>query len=149
MKDFKIKNMHIAGLASWLNELQLKGSLSRVRSRLVGKLVQRYQENEKFRIELANKYAKKDKDGKPLLNEDKTSYVMENQEEFNKELTELYDETFTCPLEKDSILSLKYIVLDTDYVFGPKEGMSPQEQNAKIRQANDYGIWCQSFESIK
>lgn len=149
MKEVKIKNIHLLGLASWLNELELSGKETRIRSRFVTKLADRYQENEKFRVEMITKHSKLDEEGNPIIAEDGKSYEFDDKDALVKELTDLYNEKFTVTLPDDEFEALKKIVLDTDYVFGPKEGDNEQERIAKIRQANDYEVWCEVFESVE
>lgn len=156
MNSFKIKNKFLIGLGSWLNELQLSGKESRERSRFVSLIVDGLTENEKFRSELIKKYAEKDADGNPRKKIDETvgevwDLTPENQEAFAKEYTELMDEDFIIDVlegNKEKIKVVTDIVLNTSYVFGPKEGDSTEEKTAKIRQMNDYGIWCESFEAV-
>ena len=145
---FTIENQHILGLASWLHELNLSGRQSRVRTRFVKTLSDRYQENEKFRQELIEKYGKKDK-GQLVKTEDGKSYVLGDKEKFVQELQDLLEEQFVVTLDNNDANTLKEMVLDTDYVFGPKEGTTPEEKAAKSRQANDYEVWCKSFEEMK
>lgn len=47
---------------------------------------EKYIEFDKERIALCEKFAKKDETGKPVFTDDKMRYVMESQDEFNKEL---------------------------------------------------------------
>ena len=141
----EIKNRYVLGLASWLNELQLSGKLSRTRTRFVNKLAERHKETDKFRIELVDKYAKKDKNGKNVM--DGENVVLADVEAFSKEINELYDEVFTVGSEKEAYGLLKHIVLDTDYVFGPAKDADGPERLAKLRQAEDYTEWCAVFEN--
>lgn len=145
---FKIKNYYVLGLASWLQELNLSGKESRVRSRFIKILSDRYQETDKFRQELVEKYGRKGSDGKVETTDDGKSFIVDDKEAFIKEINELYDEEFVINLEDYDKVILSDIVLNTNYVFGPKDDMSQDEKVAKIRQANDYEMWCKSFEEI-
>jgi len=142
---FTIENSYVLGLASWLAEQELSGKESRVRTRFVKQLADRHQETDKFRQELLDKYAKKDEKGERVVNEQQ-NVVLDDVEGFTKEINDLYQEEFTIDLDEKSFEILKNIVLNTDYVFGPKENDNDQERLAKIRQANDYEEWCQAFE---
>lgn len=145
---FTIQNQYILGLASWLHELNLSGRQSRVRSRFVATLSNRYQENEKFRQELIEKYGKKDKKGALIKTEDGKSYILEDKDKFVAELKDLLEEEYTVTLDGNDGAVLKSVVLDTDYVFGPKDSMTEEEKVAKMRQANDYAAWCEAFEKM-
>lgn len=146
MAKVAIKNGLILGLASWLNELNLSGYHSRERSRFVTQLADRLKETEGFRQELIQKYAKKDDKGAPIKTEDGTSYVLDDVEKFKEELTDLYQDEFEINLPDKTFKTLKDIILNTYYTFGPKEGDNEQERQAKVRQANDYSAWCEVFE---
>lgn len=144
--NFEIENSYVLGLASWLSELSLEGKYSRARSRFVKLLADRHTETDNFKKEIIKKYAKKNEDGEPVV--ENGNYQIDDKESFSKEIQDLYHDTFTVSLDKNDAMYLKEVVLNTDYKFGPKENDSEQEKNAKIRQANDYSEWCKSFENI-
>lgn len=146
MITITLKNGQIVGLASWLSELSLHGKESRVRTRFVRNLVERHQENEKFRMELLTKYAKKDENGNKVMAEDGKSVILENVDKFVEEMKGLFDENYITQMDDESFSVLKNIVLDTHYQFGPGELDSDERKNAKIRLANDYEEWCQALE---
>lgn len=146
MSKVSIRNNLIIGLASWLNEQPLSGFQSRERTRFVQKLVERHNETENFRKELIEKYSKKDEEGKQVKADDGESIVLENVEEFMKEAEDLYSDEFVLDMSTISFKTIKDIVLNTTYVFGPKESDDEKEKIAKIRQANDYNAWCECFE---
>lgn len=156
MNSFKIKNKFLVGLGSWLNELQLSGKESRERTRFVNLLVDRLTENEKFRAELIRKYAQKDEEGNPKKRMEEGAgeiwdLLPEDMEKYAKEYNEMMDEEFVIDVlegNKEKVKVVTDIVLNTNYVFGPKEGDSAEEKQAKIRQMNDYGIWCEAFEAV-
>lgn len=157
MTSFKIQNKFLVGLASWLSEIQLGGIESRERTRFVNILVERIQENEKFRLELLDKYTEKDEEGnkKKKMNEfeeEVWDLSPENTILYTKEFGELMDEDFVMDIldgNKQKIKVMKEVVLNTNYVFGPRDTDSPQEKIAKIRQMNDYDSWCQAFEKVE
>lgn len=155
MNSFKIKNKFIVGLGSWLNELQLSGKESRERTRFVSLLIDRLAEVEKFKIDLLDKYVEKDKKGekKKKMIESTEIWDMspENQIPFSTDMNELMDEEFVIDVlegNKEKVKVVKDIVLNTSYVFGPKDGDSAEEKQAKLRQMNDYNLWCDSFEAV-
>lgn len=156
MKSLKLQNKHLVGLASWLNELSLAGVESRERTRFVNVLIERITENEKFRAELLDKYVTKE-DGKmkKKMNEVTGEEVWDISDEnivlFQKEYSDLMDEEYVMDIldgNKQKLKVVKEVVLNTDYKFGPKEGDVGQEKIAKLRQANEYGIWCEAFEAV-
>lgn len=156
MNIFKIKNKFLVGLGSWLNELQLSGKESRERTRFVNLLVDRLTENEKFRAELIKKYAQKDEEGNPRKRTEEGAgeiwdILPEDMEAYAKEYNEMMNEDFIIDVlegNKEKVKVVTNIVLNTDYVFGPKEGDVEGERQAKLRQMNDYDIWCESFEAV-
>lgn len=156
MMSFKIKNAFLVGLASWLNEVPLQGSESRERTRFNNILIERIQENEKFRSELLEKYVEKDENGarkKKMneINEEVWDMSEENMVLYTKEYGDLMGEEFIMDIldgNKQKLKVMKDVVLNTTYVFGPKDSDSPQERAGKIRQMHDYESWCQAFEAV-
>lgn len=146
-----ITNAHVAVLATWLNELLLEGRRSRERTRFVKKLGERYDENEKFRKEILAKYSKKDEKGEQVLTKDRKNVELEKgkEEAFGKELQELYDEVYEVTLDDVAGKMIKDLVLNTNYVFGPMPGDDEVTKMLKVRQANDYNVWCEMFEAAK
>jgi len=143
---FEIENKYVLGLASWLNELQLEGGFSRARTELVNLLSAKFRKIEEQRIEIIKKHAKKDEKGELELKEGKPE--IEDNRKFMSDINALYVKKCTVQISDKDFALLKTIVLNTSYLFGPKEGDSPEEKQAKLRQANDYNKWCKSFESV-
>lgn len=156
MTSFKIKNKYIIGLASWLNELSLQGIESRERTRFVNVLIERINENEKFRTDLLDKYVEKDTDGQKIKKTSETGEEVwdiseDNSIIFAKEYNDLMDDEYVMDIldgNKQKLKVVKEIVLNTSYMFGPQEVDSIQEKQAKLRQMNDYEVWCQAFELV-
>ncbi len=153
---FKIKKRFLLGLASWLNLLPLAGKESRERSRFVTLASEALKEMEAERKEIVSKYAKKDENGdlEKTVDNGMERYVIEDgkTEELEKDYTELLDEEWVLDIgegHKSKIRVVSDIVLNTDYKFGPAEGDSPEETEAKVRQANDYEKWCLAFEAVE
>ena len=68
-----------------------------------------------------------------------------------KEYSELLMEDYVLDITDANRLqmeSLRKIVLESDYRFGPREGDSPEIAQIRIRQMNDYPAWCDAFEAI-
>lgn len=144
--EIKIPNRQLLGFASWLNELQLPAKDSRQRSRFVQKLREELILIENAKKETANKYANKDEEGKAVVINNQWDIPDDKIADFSKEVNALLDDTTTLVLVKEEYDSIKRSVLETRYVFGPKQEDSEQEKQAKIRQANDYANWCELFE---
>ena len=151
---FKIKNTFITGLVNWLFMQSLKGQFSRSRTRFVKILQARIKEYEGFLVELAEKYAEKDEKGKVKI-DDKNSYVFKNdktREDYIKEKKELMNEEFILDItdaNKKDINVVKKITLETDYEFGSKKEMSPEQSVFSARLAVEYNEWCEALENIK
>lgn len=157
MTSFKLKNKYLVSLGSWLNELSLQGNESRERTRFVNMLIERINENEKFRTELLDKYVNKDESGQkkkttnPETKEEVWDISEHNMNEYIREYSELMEEDYVMDIlegNKQKLKVMKEAVLNTKYIFGPQEVDTPQEKLAKLRQMNDYEIWCQAFESV-
>jgi mRNA-degrading endonuclease HigB of HigAB toxin-antitoxin module len=153
---FKIKKMFLLGLASWLAEQNLVGRLSRERSRFVQILSAEINKIEEERKAIIEKYVEKEEDGttwkKTVDNGvERWSIPEEKQAEMQKEYADLMDEDFVLDIgeeHKAKTLTVKDILLNTDYKFGPQGTTNPAEAEAKVRQANDYEKWCEAFESL-
>jgi len=154
MKTLKLKNYFLyAGgqsltLQSFLGGLMLHGKESRERTRFLKLISDRVQEVEKERIVLGEKNCKKNKKGE-LIYTDKdgkettdkllgTSFIIENQKDFTKELTDYLGEEYVIdvsPANSETINTVKGIVLNTSKEFVGAE-------------ANLYNDWCTSLEDI-
>lgn len=152
MKVLKLKNYHIvtgdgqSPLMSWLVGQALPGKMSRARNKFI-KMLQ--PEAKTILEELKNikeKYAKKDKDDKPILIEEELAvgkvkrYDLTDEaknkieEEANEYLQEDYIIEVT-PKNEDMIQSVKDIILNTKLEF---QGIT----------AVHYDEWCDQFEGI-
>lgn len=155
-KALKIKNRYLVGLGSWLQEQQLSGRESRERTRFVTLLQEQLNDVDKHRNEILEKYVGKDDKGnwKTVVDngKEKLDVPADQEEAFFKEIEDLMDEEFVLDLlegNKQKIRTVKDILLNTDYKFGPREGDSAEEREARIRQAADYEKWCEAFEAIE
>ena len=156
MNSFKLQNKYVVGLASWLNELSLQGAESRERTRFVNVLIERIQENEKFRTDLLEKFVEKDENGQKKkkvneLNEEVWDIPEDKLTEYVKEYTDLMEDEYVMDIldgNKQKLKVMKEAVLNTTYTFGPQEVDSIPEKQAKLRQMNDYDIWCKAFEAV-
>ncbi|WP_078428757.1 DUF1617 family protein [Alkalihalobacterium alkalinitrilicum] len=132
----KLKNNDIRSLANFLAEEKLAGKTSRMRTRFIKILEDRLKEVEEFRIELLEKYAKKDDKGKAVLNGNQ--YEIEDREIFSYEYNELMEEEFIIDeteSKREMITHVKRILENTEKVFSGME-------------AFDYDRWCEAFENL-
>lgn len=152
---WSLQKSYLIGLASWLAEQSLYGKDSRERSRFVALLSAEITAMEKERIEILEKFADKDEDGKPMkaVDNGQEHYVIadEKKADLQAEYQGLLDENFVLDIgegHKSKIKAVRDILLNTDYKFGPRETDSPMEAQGRIRQSNDYEKWCESFEVL-
>lgn len=156
---FRIQKAFLPGLAAWLSGLRLVGRESRDRTRFVLDLNAAAQQYARERQEILGRYVNKVTD--PVTG--KESWVKsvdnplvwdvpeEKQEAMKAEVAELMREEFVMDVTEASeqkIRSVRDIVLNTDYAFGPDDADVPEERQRKIVQANDYEAWCRSFEAL-
>lgn len=141
---FTIQRKYLLGLANWLNSLSLAGVQSRARTKFVRVAASALDRVDKERLEILEEYAEKDKDGKPKKKTDEKtgqeSFVVPDDKlpEFNKEISELYDQDaeLTEPEFSMSLVVLRNLVLNTEEKIGPQI-------------ADQYDKWCEAFEKIQ
>lgn len=155
-KAFKLKNRYVLGLATWLNDQSLAGKDSRERTKFVTLLAAHLNETDKDRVELLKKYAEKDEKGEFKMKEENGKQVYDllpdKLVEFGKEYSELLDEDFIIDIlegNKSKFETVKRIVLDTDYKFGPRENDTPEEKDERVKLMNQYDLWAEAFEEVK
>lgn len=144
--EIKIPNKYLLGLASWLNELQLPAKENISRSYFVQKLREEIIRIEHAKQDIAKKYTNLNENGDPLIVEGHWDIPDDKIEDFSKEINALLDDATILVLVKEEYDSIKRLVLDTLYIFGPRHDDSEQEKHAKIRQQNEYPEWCKLFE---
>lgn len=164
---FALKNKFLSGLTQWLQLQGLAGRENRERMRFINILQDRLKEVNTFYQGLVQKLVEKDKKGqlktkirkqevigatgKPETRETEVFSFADKktEDEFIKEINDLYDEDFKLDKteqNKEMLEAIKKILLDTDYKFGPKEGSSNEEKIRDIRIAREYVDWCKAFE---
>lgn len=150
---YKIQNKYTLGLAAWLNELELSGRDSRYRTRFVNILRDRVKEYQTERRSIISQFVEIDKDGKFKTRKEEGVDILDvkddDREKLETQLQELEEEEFVVKIDvtnKNEFETVKKLVLDTDYKFGPGENTDELERQAKIRQADDYNEWCKTFE---
>ncbi|WP_078430489.1 DUF1617 family protein [Alkalihalobacterium alkalinitrilicum] len=133
----KLKNNDLRSLANFLVDEKLGGKASRMRTRFIKILNERLKEVEEFRIELLEKYAKKDDEGKAILTEG--SYELDDLETFNKEYADLMDEEFIIDeteSKREMLTHVKRILENTEKEFNGADAFA-------------YDRWCETFENLK
>jgi outer membrane murein-binding lipoprotein Lpp len=153
MKTFRLEKSYLAGLATWLGSQQLAARPSRFRSRFLKDLSAEIVQLDEDRIALASEAAEKDENGKAKVegvdNEEHFVVSEENQRELNLAVTELMKEEYVVDItegNKEKMDTIRNILLNTAYSFGPRESDTPQEAQMHILEMNNYDVWCNAFE---
>lgn len=154
---FEIKNKDIAPLLTWMGELgKLTGKQVRERTRFIDIFRPRVEQNIKLWMEILKKYSNLDEKGEPakkMIGPVEHFDIPEDKvESYEKEYSEFLDENYVLDITESNKITfreMKNLVLNTEFTFGPKEGDNPIESDKRIRQANDYAIWCKSFEKLE
>jgi len=98
----KIKNYQLEPLHKVLS-YGMKFTLSRVRNKFLAVVVEKIQEKEKGRMEIITKLCKKDKEGKPIMENDHYGFTEVNLAKFNKEYQILQLEDNEIELKGDIV----------------------------------------------
>lgn len=129
----KIQNKYLLPSINLLYDLSLKGKESRHRTRFIKLLQEQLKEVEEERKQLAEEFSRKDKNGKPIIEDNK--YVLENEKEFYKEFNELMDEEFIIEgaNHEETLKTVKKILLECEVAFSGQDAMV-------------YDYLCEQFE---
>lgn len=129
----KIQNKYLLPSINLLYDLSLKGKESRHRTRFIKLLQEQLKEVEEERKQLAEEFSRKDKNGKPIIEDNK--YVLENEKEFYKEYNELMDEEFIIEgaNHEETLKTVKKILLECEVAFSGQDAMV-------------YDYLCEQFE---
>lgn len=129
----KIQNKYLLPSINLLYDLSLKGKESRHRTRFIKLLQEQLKEVEEERKQLAEEFSRKDKNGKPIIEDNK--YVLENEKEFYKEFNELMDEEFIIEgaNHEETLKTVKTILLECEVAFSGQDAMV-------------YDYLCEQFE---
>jgi hypothetical protein len=156
MASLAIKNRHLVGLCTWLQGLALAGKESRERTRFVDLCIPRISELEGLKGQVVEKYCLKNEDGsrKTIEKDGRIHWDIPADQEaaFRKDLEELENEEFLIDLLDGNISkvnTVRNLVLNTDFKFGPAEEDDEAERDAKVRLAHDYSEWCIAFETLE
>lgn len=131
----RIENRYLKPSIDLLFNLSLRGKQSRHRTRFIKLLNERLVQVEEERKQLAEEFAEKDEDGKPIVEDDRYKIVGDNREQFQKEFEELMSEEFVIEGEnfKETLEVVRDILLNCDEYFSGE-------------QAFVYDYLCEQFE---
>ena len=131
----RIENRYLKPSIDLLFNLSLRGKQSRHRTRFIKLLNERFVQVEEERKQLAEEFAEKDEDGKPIVEDDRYKIVGDNREQFQKEFEELMSEEFVIEGEnfKETLEVVRDILLNCDEYFSGE-------------QAFVYDYLCEQFE---
>lgn len=133
----EIKNGLLQESIQLLYGLSLKGKQSRHRTRFIKKLTERVKEVEEERMKLAEEYARKDDEGKPIMKKGGEEYDIpdENVSSLIKDVEELYNEVLVIEGgdNKETLETVHKILEETDEEF-------------RGREAVIYDYLCEQFE---
>lgn len=159
-KDLKIKNGNLVTLSKWLSRIPLHAELSRVRTQFLKAVEEHIILIDKKRLDILERYAKKDKDGKPVIvdvmeedyttkertptGEKKYDIPEEDVKKANKEFEDFLGEELTISLDGNKaklegvleIIRLKTDGLGNQIVFSGT-------------QAEQYEAWISAFEAAE
>lgn len=139
-----IKNRNLVTLCNFLNSLPLTGTESRERVKFVQSCTPHVEQLEARRLKMAEEFADKDPDGKPVMVEDANGAMTfdiseENTASFKKSFDEILDAEFEMSVEDGNLTKLrtvKLLVLGTDQKFSGS-------------MAAEHAAWCEAFEKLE
>lgn len=131
----RIENRYLKPSIDLLFNLSLRGKQSRHRTRFIKLLNERLVQVEEERKQLAEEFAEKDEDGKPIVEDDRYKIVGENRGQFQKEFEGLMSEDFVIEGEnfQETLEVVRDILLNCDEYFSGE-------------QAFVYDYICEQFE---
>ena len=131
----RIENRYLKPSIDLLFNLSLRGKQSRHRTRFIKLLNERLVQVEEERKQLAEEFAEKDEDGKPIVEDDRYKIVGENRGQFQKEFEGLMSEDFVIEGEnfQETLEVVRDILLNCDEYFSGE-------------QAFVYDYLCEQFE---
>lgn len=137
----KLFNYELEHFIMFLYNLKLPNYQSRMRTRLLKLLSEKYKELEDDRLSVIKEYAELDEKGEPVLIRDGSvsKYNIKNKESFEKAMFELFaEEVIIDQTEERSrmLIAVRDSVLNCDLEF---EG----------NEAIQYDRWCEIVEEIK
>jgi len=149
-KTLTFKTYHVYPLGKWLQGLELPGKQSRARNRFIDAVIaNKSSEIEKGRIEMIEKYAKRDKKGELQLKKmedgsESKEYDMdaESMKKYSSEYSTYMDEIYLVDVtaaKLEDFNTIAGIVLNTEETFVDVPGNLA---------ATMYNEWCEVFEKL-
>lgn len=139
MKTINFKISELEYTINFLFNLELVDTASRMRSRFIKLLNERYEQFKNEHLELLNKYVSKDESGLPkkTIENDQEVFVVEDMKNFNKEYFDLLNEDFFIDINHHTekmVHSVTHSVLNCGLSFKGQESI-------------DYDLLCEKFEN--
>lgn len=136
----KIRNEEIVGFGNFLMDLTLKGSSSRMRTRLVKKLQKHLDDVQTEKDEIITIHGILDEDGNVKTKEvdGREVYEIRDNEACMREISELYKEEFVIEENEENrqmLIAVREAVFNCNKEF--------QGQNAML-----YDYYCEIFENL-
>lgn len=152
----RIPRIQLVPLFEWLAALPLSGRESRERTKFNQMIAEGLKEIDEDRLKILETYAELDPETgekKKAVDNGVEHFVIpdDQKEAFAKEVNDLYAEEFVLDVlegNKQKVKTIRDILLNTDYKFGPKEGDTQEQKIAHVREANNYDAWCTAFEAV-
>lgn len=135
-----IRNNDLIGLGSFLMELKLKGKKSRMRTRFVKRLQEQLNLIQEEKDGIIKTYGILDHDGnvKTKVVNGTEVYDIENREQCEKEILELYNETLVIEENEENremLITVGEAILNCDKEFQGQDAL-------------DYDLYCEMFENL-
>jgi len=124
----KVQKKYLSLLNKVLNETKPKFVEARFRDRFMKKLEAEIKQFDDDRIKLCVGLCKKDKDKKPVLENNQYQFTPENLKKFSGEFKLLVEEEFSIPLEGDEKNRLIKLIDSTNYIPEPGESIIIDEE---------------------
>ena len=113
MKKLVFKKEEAQPLVEFLQGIALKNKVSRLRNKLIKRLMEIATETDEERIELCKEHAEKDESGEAIVEDDQ--YKVEDLEALNKEIQDLFQEEVAVEVgEYSSDFSPLFNYLDSE-----------------------------------
>lgn len=155
--SLKIKNRFLVDLGAWFNEQKLSGAQSRARTKMVEFIVAGIEAYEAGRKEIIGEFVNKEEDGtwKKIAAVDNSPERWDIDAakipEVEKEYAALSEEDWILDVQESNTAVLKQardILLNTDYLFGPREGEPREDTVMRVKTMGEYPAWCDAFEAL-
>lgn len=117
MKTLKLENRHIISAIKLLQDINLRGSQSRARSKLARSLMANLEDLKTQEKELLEEYADKDESNNPIQVTEGQYQISERKSEYQVEYIKWMAEKAETQIEDDYLTSLKEGLENTDESF--------------------------------